>query len=766
MPSQAAATSAAGVVNIAADSEVTRIAPTIVGEVIGTIEYMAPEQAMGTQVDQRADIYAFGLILYDMLMGRRRSEQAKNAVEELQHRLAHPPPALRTIVPAIPQALEQVVMRCVEPDAGKRFQTTAELVAAIDRLNDNGKLRPIRRVVRLPYAVAAALILLSLSAYTWWAMRPPVVHENISVVIADFVNTTGDATFDSTLGQTLRRALMDASFISAYDRTSLPQLGVPLPASLDETAARGLAVKQGLGFVLSGSIARAGSGYEVSVKAIETVTGNVITTESGVAAGRDRVLETATRLVASVRQALGDETSESQQLFAMRSLSTSSLDVVSHYASAVEAQAAGKFGEAYKSYAEAVRLDPKFGLGYQGLAAMSRSLGRPEEAEKHIKQAFQFLDGMTEREKFHTRGFYYRMIGDNQQCAKEYGDALARYPADSIAHNQRAGCLVRLRQMREAVNEMRQALQMLPHHVVYRTNLALLSALAGDFQAAADEAGKLSAQDSNVLRSLAYSQMGRGMVREATDTYQKLATTGALGASLSASGLGDLAVYEGRFSDAVREFERGAAADLAAKNSLGAAIKLTSAGFAHIHAGQNRAAIAAADRALDHSKSVAVRFLAARIFVEAGALDKARPLGSELSSELAAEPQAHGKIIEGLIALKSGKPRDAIKLLKEANGLVDTWFAHFDLGRAYLEAEAFLEADSEFDRCITRRGEALSLMDEGPTYGHFPAVYYYQGRAREAQNNASFADSYRKYLEIRGSSTEDRQVTEVRRLVK
>jgi serine/threonine protein kinase/Flp pilus assembly protein TadD len=755
-------TAGAPALGVAAD-EMTRIAETVVGEVIGTIEYMAPEQARGEHVDQRADVYAFGLIIYDLLSGKRRSEHAVSAVGELQKRLAQPPPSIRTILPEIPLPLDQLITKCTEPDAAKRYQTTGELVAAIERLDDNGKLRPIKRTIRLPYAIAAAVVLLALSGFIWWAMRPPITPENVSVVIADFTNTTGDANFNTTLGQTLRRALQDASFISAYDRASLPQLGIPLQPTLDEAAARGLAVKQGLGVVLSGSIAPSGTGFEITVKAAQPVTGEVLTSEAGVAPSRDRILETATTLMARVRSALGDQTSEKQQLFAMRSLTTSSLDVLAHYASAVEAQAAGKFEVAQRSYEEAVRLDPKFGLGYQGLAAMARNLNKPDDATKYIKQAFQLLGGMTEREKFATRGLYYRIIGDNQQCAKEYSDSLARYPADSVAHNQRAACLLRLRQMREAMTAMRQASQMLPNHVGYRTNLALLSALAGDFQAAANEAQKLSAQDPRVLQIVAYSQLGRGMLQQAAETYQKLSTMGTVGASSAALGLGDLAIYEGRYSDAVRELERGVAADLEAKNQQRAAIKLTSIAYAHVLAGRNGQAITAAEKALEYSRGMSVRFLAARIFVDAGAPAKAKPLADSLTSELAAEPQAHGKIIDGLIALKNDKPRDAIKLLTEANTQLDTWFGHFDLGRAYLAAEAPLQAQAEFDRCDTRRGEALSLMDEGPTYGQFPPVYYYQGRVREAQGDASFADSYKKYLEIRGKSTEDRLVPDVRK---
>src|SRR5207247_11039897 len=113
------------------------------------------------------------------------------------------------------------------------------------------------------------------------------------------------------------------------------------------------------------------------------------------------------------------------------------------------------------------------------------------EADKYIKEASRYLDTITDRERFGTRGFYYRLIGDNQQCAREYGESLAKYPADSVAHNQRAGCLAKLRNMREATAEMRQAVQMLPNHTGYRTNLALLAALAGDFQTAETEIQKL-----------------------------------------------------------------------------------------------------------------------------------------------------------------------------------------------------------------------------------------------------------------------------------
>jgi len=245
--------------------------------------------------------------------------------------------------------------------------------------------------------------------------------------------------------------------------------------------------------------------------------------------------------------------------------------------------------------------------------------------------------------------------------------------------------------------------------------------------------------------------------------YEKMSTMGAFGASFAAAGLGDLALYEGRFADAVKIFEQSAAAAVAANNPDVAAMKFAALAYAQLSRGQNAAAIAAADKALASSKALSVRFLSARILVEAGAVAKAQPIAASLSAELATEPQAYGKIIAGEIALKKKDLPQAIKILTEANAVVDTWVGHFDLGRAYLEGQAFAQADTEFDRCIKRRGEALLLVDEDPTYGYFPPAYYYLGRAREGLQTAGYKDVYGEYLKIRGKSTEDPLLPDVRR---
>jgi tetratricopeptide (TPR) repeat protein len=472
----------------------------------------------------------------------------------------------------------------------------------------------------------------------------------------------------------------------------------------------------------------------------------------------------ATALADDVREALGDNTSDSTQRFAMETLTATSLEAVREYARGMEAMSGGKFDQALQSFSKAVALDPKFGVAYGAMAATSANLERMQDAERYAQEAMRLVDSMTERERYRVRGFYYSITNDYVACVKEYGDLIARYAADAAARNNRALCLTQLRNMPEAVDEMRQAVKILPNRALYRQNLAQYANYSGDFQAAEHEVRAMPDPGLFALLALAFAQVGQGQVVEATKTYQALAQLGPEGTSFTASGLADLAIYEGRFSDGERRLAQGAADDLAAGSPDKAARKFATLAEVQLLRQQKGAAIAAAEKALTHSQSVKIRFLAARVFLEAGAADRAKTLAAGLAAELQAEPQAYASIIEGLTALNAGDARQAIKVLTSANALADTWIGHFHLGRAYLEAGAFPQADSEFDRCIKRRGEALALfLDEEPTYAHFPPVYYYQGRVREGLKSTRFAESYRAYLDIRGTSTEDPLVPDVRR---
>ena len=743
---------------------------TVAGTVVGSVPYMAPEQAKAQPVDQRADIYAFGLILYDLLLGLTRSKSVEGGVmAELSQRMQKAPPSARSIDPAVPEPLDAVVARCIQPDPAHRPQTTAELVALLDRLDDHGKKIHLARRLTWKMGVAAAAVVAGLLVGTWWFSKGPTVPEQlepVSVLIADFQNASGDASLDGTLEPVMQLALEGAGFISAYDRGGIRiKLGIRPPEKLDEPAALELAVKQGVNVVLAGSVAKQGARFEVSARAIQAVTGSVIATASGRASRKEDVLAAVTSVAGQVREALGDNESDSVRRFKLETLSSRSIEAVREYAKGMDGFSRSRFDDSLKAFATALELDPGFGMAYGGMAIASRNLDRHQDAVKYANEAMRFVDGMTERERFRARGLYYYITSDYQNCVKEYGDLIAQYSSDAAARNNRALCLTYLRDLPTAVSEMKEVVKILPNRELYRENLALYTAYSGDFAAAEEQVKAMKAPGLFALIARGFAELGQGRLSDAARTYQEFPAVDAEeGPSFAASGLADIAIHQGRYADAVKTLTPAAAADEKAKSPDKAANKYVAIAYAQLQRSQKAAAIAAAEKALAISQTARVRFLAARMLLEAGATARAEKIAIGLGAEILAEPQAYALILEGLRALSVGNHKLAIKHISDANTQFDTWLGHFDLGRAYLAAGVYPQADSEFDRCLKRKGEALSIfLDEEPTFGYFPAVLYYQGQVRQGMKSTSFADSYKAYLEIRGASKEDALAGEARK---
>ena len=753
---------------------------TQTGALIGTPEYMSPEQVRGEHVDARSDIFTLGIILQELLTGVL-PYQAETAMASMFKRTMERAVSVHQLNPEVPQFLSDIVAKCLEIQPQGRYQTVREVYDALEAWKSGAEaplglrtLGIIRRRSRKHLgwiAASLALVVVGIAAFivrNRFVLRPATAHSPVTVMISDFSNHTGDPMFDGTLEPMLKLALEGAGFISAYDRTQLRSLGLPAASGrLDEQAATKIAVGQGLGVVISGSLERQGAGYGLSLRANQAVTGKTITTSEGSAANKEEILFTVTKIASKVRTALGDETSESAQRFAMETLSATSLEAIHEYALAMDALANGKNADALRSFSKAADLDPNFGLADAGEAIASRNLGEHQDAEKYIKEAITHIDRMTERERYRLRGQYYIRIQNWQKCVEEYSELVKQYPADNSGHSNLAECYSYMLNMPKALEVAREGLQLAPKDVMSRMNFTLYSCYASDFQSCesgAREVFQLNPQYEEAFLALAYAQVGENQLAQAAQTYQNLEKVSAWGASLADSGRGELAVYQGRIREAIRILEKGAAADLAAKKPDLAADKFLLLASANLLHGDKQAAIAAADKALLNSPTIKVRFLAARTFVEAGDFTKARKLADGLSSEIQTAPQAYGKILFGEIALQQHKSKDAIPLFSQARDMLDTWIGRFDLGRAYMEAGAFAEADSEFDRCIKRRGESLEFfMDDMPTYGRLPVVYYYQGRVREGLKSAGFADSYQTYLGIRGQSTEDPLVVDARR---
>ena len=157
-------------------------------------------------------------------------------------------------------------------------------------------------------------------------------------------------------------------------------------------------------------------------------------------------------------------------------------------------------------------------------------------------------------------------------------------------------------------------------------------------------------------------------------------------------------------------------------------------------------------------------FKTARALIEANRSNDALKIASQLSTQIESELQMYGKLIEGEALLKSGNAREALNRFEAAKNLSDSWLARFDRGRAYLALGAFTEADSDFETCMRRRGEATSaFLDDVPTFHYFPPVYYYLGRAQEGLGSASANESYKQFVAIKQNGDGDPLVADARR---
>ena len=739
---------------------------TAIGSVIGTIEYMAPEQAQGQKVDQRADQYAFGLIIYDMLVGRARRATNENPMAELLARMAKAPPSPRSINPEIPETVDAIVMRLLDPQPDQRFASTPELVAALNRLAPDGSIRSdVHEVIihdapaRSKLAIAAILIILVGGAAGWLISRGTTMgtvqaaHDPISVLIGDFENKTGDPVFDGVVEQALSLGVEGASFINSFPRRdALRSAEAIKPGSkLNEEIARLVAFREGLGLAVVGAVEPRGSGYHISIKGVGPgPDGGTRFTLEDDASSKAEVLQTVGALAAEVRSALGDTVAPAPS----DAFTAANLEAVREYAKGQELFAAGKLAEAIPAFIAATRLDPDFGRGYSSAATAANNLGQREDAARYYDQALARIDRMTEREKFRTRGQYYLFSRNPGKAIEELTALVDKYPSDVVGMSNLANAHSQLRQFDQAVAIGTRVAAMFPQNPLRQNNVALYAMYAGKFDDAI--AGGKRAVELNKDYALAWVSQGLasaalGKYDDAAAAYKQLSSIAGWQAR-AALGIADLAMLRGRTSDAAAALEPMLTQKLPPQQM--ARVQNT---LAAVRLAQGRApeAVKLAEGALGSSTDPITRYEAGRIFAAAGRGPRAKEMAAELDKSLVPDTQALGMTLGGEIQLIEGDIRGAVSTFAQSLKIADTWMTRYLLGRAYVQAGEFQDADREFDNCERRKGEATAIyIDDVPTWRLIAPLHYYTGTARAALKRSTAADSFRTFVELKRDGDE------------
>lgn len=743
------------------------------GALVGTMAYMSPEQAKSDMVDLRSDIFSLGIILYEMITGQHPFLK-RSPIETLSAVLRDPPPHIKIKPKRVIPALNPILRKALAKEVDDRYESVTDLANDIQDLLKKTAGGAWLLYQRWPIVAAAILAVTMLTTGIWWFVlrgkvsMPEKKLELVSVLIADFQNETGDSVFDGSLEYAMGIGLEGAPFITTYKRTNARQLVNQLnpgaAGRLDTDMAQLVCVREGINMFMDGQIEPKGEGYTLNLWVRDPINPENVTRYSKAILSKKDVLTAAAWLSSKVISDLGGIPLKSAEALAGETFTTSSLEAMNAYTSAQDFSITGKPEEAIQEYLEAINLDPNFGRAYSGLALIYRNRGHFEEGKKYFDQALTKIDQMCEREKFRTMAVYYLRNRNFQKAIEELTELLEKYPADYAGRTNLALAYFYARNYSKAKKVGLQAVELYPKNSMSRFNLSWYALADGDIEMAEKQA-QIAIDNSPGYEKayivLALSKFMKGESAEAIEIYDKLKTISAAGDSFASLALADIALFEGRLSDAIDILEKRIAQDTKEGRAHYLGYKWGLLAYARFLNGKMVPALEAADHAVASSKEISMMFYAAQVYIQAGKEDKALSIATELSNRLESEPRAYAKMIEGKILKKNGKFHEAIELFNQAQETLDTWLGRFSLGKAYLDVNAFPDAHKELDSCLKRHGEVASVFfNDVPSIHYLPLIHYYLGRAQEGLGSSAAKESYQKFLEIKANSDEGNPLVE------
>ena len=460
---------------------------TRTGTTAGTAGYMSPEQVRHEGLDTRTDLFSFGLVLYEMATGQR-AFTGPTVVDVHQAVLRETPVPPRVRNPMLPSGFDALLSKALEKDREQRYQSATALKNDLEQIVRDAN--PARKRVR---QATAAVVLLALVAVGIW--RYDVYRHRITlaptdtIVLADADNQTGDPIFDDALNIALRYEMQQTPYLNilGVDKAyaTLAQLKLPSTTKITPEVARQICGRTNSKMVISQSIADAGNGYHLEMRALDCSSGATLGKEQADIGSRNEVIHELGVTAVHLRAKLG-EPSDSLARFnqPMEKALSASLEALQAGAEGTKLHLAGDVAGAVKLYQRAVELDPNLALTYEGMGAAYYSVGNTELSEASFTRAFQLRDRLTEKDRLNTEIIYYgEVIRDWEKEFSSLHRFLQLFPPDGFAHANLAVALGHLGEPDRAADEMAETARLQPSS--YYFGLAInFCRLASRFNAA------------------------------------------------------------------------------------------------------------------------------------------------------------------------------------------------------------------------------------------------------------------------------------------
>jgi len=593
-----------------------------------------------------------------------------------------------------------------------------------------------------------AIAVLAVGAGTIWFLhrRNPVLTEKDTIVLADFINTTGDAVFDGTLRQGLAIQLEQSPFLKIMDEEQV-QRGLRLmsiaPAShITNQIAHDICIRDGAAATIAGSIESLGKNYVITLQATTCRGGVTLAREQIQAGDKEHVLTALGTAGTAMRAKLGESLSSIQKLNRpLEQATTPSLEALQNYTVGFSEMGQGQFLAAIPMFERSIELDPNFAMAYFMLGVAFENAGDVERSREYTQKAFGLVDRVSEFERDLITPIYYSYDGQSDKAIDAYRLGIQSYPRFWGFHNDLSTEDMDLGQFEEGLKE-------------------------------GQEATGLEASVEPPYRRQLDAYMCLNRLAEAKQLAEKLRAQGLGGARIHQRFL-EIAYVEGDGAAAAREIQwfAGKPAEYlsfglqaANRNALGQRRESSKlyrrAAETALRQGLRNAAAefeeadARADALSGNCETIRRLGRPALALAMCGDAAQAEKLAGE-NSKLFPNGTLWNAVelpaIRAAIALKRDQPGQAVELLASASPYERAYPAVVYLrGLAYLDLNEGAKAAAEFEKILDHKGANWGSTWQHPYWGQFYSLSYL-GLARGsalAGDPVKAGKAYRDFLTL------------------
>jgi tetratricopeptide (TPR) repeat protein/TolB-like protein len=512
------------------------------GIMIGTPEYMSPEQVEGKEVDQRSDVYSLGVILYEMITGQVPFEGDTPFTIGMKHK-GEIPQDPKNLNAQIPEDLNSLILKCLQKEKDQRYQSASEVRSELEKIEQGlptteriiAKKKPTTaREITVKFSldkhfkwglIFAAVILIGVIIWQLMPKKTPLLAPKIenSVAIITFENQTGNNNYDYLMKAIPNLLITNLEqtgdfYVATWERMRdiLSQMGQRDVDVIDNDLGFEICRREGIESIVVGFFVKAGDTFVTDVKVMDVETKKLIKSANTRGIGEDSILQTQIdELGREISLGLGiarQKIEASQR--PTTDLTTSSLEAYRYLLQGKEEVDNLYAIGAQQSLEKAVELDPQFALAHLYLSDTYYELGNRAAAIESIKNAKAFSEKATEKERLYIEAHYaFRIERDSDKRSRILKELIDKYPKEKDAYYELGMYYYGGGAFKEANREFQRALSLDPNMGAAWNMLGYTYSDLGDNEKAIqafERYAEVMPDDANPLDSMAeqYFMMG------------------------------------------------------------------------------------------------------------------------------------------------------------------------------------------------------------------------------------------------------------------